>query len=60
MGKMDISVYMKGDYEDIYGFGRRENKANSKPNKANLSSPPDFLGVERLFEKTKPICAGTK
>jgi len=36
MGKMDISVYMKGDYEDIYGFVRRENKANSKPNKANM------------------------
>ena len=22
---------MKGDYEEFYGFGRRKNKANSKP-----------------------------
>jgi hypothetical protein len=27
---------MKGDYEDFQAFGRRKNKANSKPNKANL------------------------
>jgi hypothetical protein len=27
---------MKGDYEEICALGRRKNKANSKPNKANL------------------------
>jgi len=27
---------MKGDYEDFCGFGRRKNKPNSKPNKANM------------------------
>jgi hypothetical protein len=33
---MSLSVYMKDDYEDFHAFGRRKNKANSKPNKANL------------------------
>jgi len=36
MGKMSLSIYTKGRYEDFCGFGRQENKANSKPNKANL------------------------
>jgi len=31
---------MKGDYEDFQAFGRRKNKANSKPIKANM---PAFL-----------------
>jgi len=33
------------------GFGQRK----TNPNKANLISPPDSLGVENEFEKTKPI-----
>ncbi len=33
---MDVSSYMKGNYEEFYAFERRKNKANSKPNKANL------------------------
>jgi len=33
MGKMSLSVYMKGRYEEFCGLGRRKNKANSKPNK---------------------------
>jgi len=28
---MNVSIYMKGYYEDFCGFGLRENKANSKP-----------------------------
>jgi len=36
MGRKSLSVYMKGYYEDFYAFGRRKNKANSKPNKANI------------------------
>ena len=28
---MSVSIYMKGYYEDFCGFGRRKNKANSKP-----------------------------
>ena len=32
---MSVSIYMKGYYEELFGFGRRKNKANSKPNKAN-------------------------
>jgi len=36
MGKMSLSVYMKGRYEEFYALGRRKNKANSKPNKANF------------------------
>ncbi|HUT46782.1 MAG TPA: hypothetical protein VMX36_10890 [Sedimentisphaerales bacterium] len=35
---MSVSIYMKGDYEDFQPFRRRENKANSKPNKLVLSS----------------------
>jgi len=34
---MNVSIYMEGGYDDLCGFGRRENKANSKPNKANFS-----------------------
>ena len=28
---MDVSIYMKGHYDDFGGFGRGKNKANSKP-----------------------------
>ena len=38
MGGMSLSIYKKGDYEEFYAFGRRKNKANSKPNKLVLSS----------------------
>jgi len=34
---------MKGDYEEFRGFVRRENKANSKPNKANLKQNEGFF-----------------
>jgi len=27
---------MKGEYEEFHALGRRKNKANSKPNKANM------------------------
>jgi len=37
MGKMSLSIYMKGDYEEFYALRRRKNKPNTKPNKANLS-----------------------
>ena len=30
---MSVSIYKKGEYEDFHAFGRRKNKANSKPNK---------------------------
>jgi len=32
-GEMSVSIYKKGEYEDFHAFGRRKNKANSKPNK---------------------------
>jgi len=35
MGKMSVSIYMKGDYEDFHALRRQKNKPNSKPNKAN-------------------------
>jgi len=35
MGKMTLSIYMKGDYEEFHALRRRKNKPNSKPNKAN-------------------------
>jgi len=47
---MGVSIYMKGDYEDFQAFGRRKNKANSKPNKTNS---PAFGLVHR--GKTIPI-----
>ena len=31
MGKMNISIYMKGDYEEFQALRRRKNKPNSKP-----------------------------
>ena len=34
---MSLSICMKGYYEDFCNFGRRKNKANLKPNKANLN-----------------------
>ncbi len=36
MGRKSLSVYMKGYYEDFHAFGRRKNKPNSKPIKANM------------------------
>jgi len=33
---MNVSIYMKEQYDDFGGFGRGKNKANSKPNKPNL------------------------
>ena len=28
MGKMSVSIYMKGIYEEFHALGRRKNKAN--------------------------------
>jgi len=36
MGRKSLSIYMKGDYEEFHALRRQKNKANSKPNKANL------------------------
>ncbi len=36
MVKMGVSIYMKGVYGNVSAFGAQKNKANSKPNKANL------------------------
>jgi len=33
---MSLSIYMKGDYEEFHALKAAENKANSKPNKANM------------------------
>jgi hypothetical protein len=55
MGKMSVSIYMKGDYEDFHGFGRRENKANSNPIQSQFRlAPRPALGVEKELEKPKP------
>jgi len=47
MGRMSLSIYMKGDYEDFYALRRRKNKANSKPNKANRRGLAGILGSGR-------------
>jgi len=31
MGRMSVSIYMKGDYEEFHALRQRKNKANSKP-----------------------------
>jgi len=36
MAEMDACIYKKRGYDDFSGFGRRKNKPNSKPNKANF------------------------
>ena len=41
MGKMSLSIYMKGDYEEFHALKAAKNKANSKPNKAKQSQ---FVG----------------
>jgi hypothetical protein len=52
---------MKGDYEVFNALGRRKNKANSKPNKANrrtsgiLSLPPAW---PKCAEKGRFLEAG--
>jgi hypothetical protein len=57
---------MKGYYEDFCGFGRRKNKANSKPIHRPLAGNPKHEAinpkrVEKVrFEKTKPILKWTK
>ena len=43
MAEMDASIYMKRDYEDFCVFGRRKNKANSKP--IQTQSKPDTNGA---------------
>ena len=51
--KMNVYIYMKRDYEDFSDFGRRKNKAKSKPNKPNLFSPQIYLEVENPVWKNK-------
>jgi len=43
MGKMSVSIYKKGEYEDFHTLGRRKNKPNSKP---ILFSPQIFWGLK--------------
>ena len=38
MGKMSVSIYKKGEYEDFHAFGRRKNKPNSKPISNGMSA----------------------
>jgi len=66
MGKMSVSIYLKGYYGDFCGFWRQKNKANSKPNKANrrllvgylnqIGNRCGMIKSKVRFEKTKPIC----
>jgi len=56
MGKMSLSIYMKGYYEDFFSFWLRENKANSKPIKLVLSAVEwtQFAGLLLEIRSTKP------
>ena len=49
--EMSVSIYTKGRYERFYGFGLRENKANSKPiANAGLGTDwiPAFAGMTNM------------
>ena len=54
-GKMGVSIYMKGDYEDFQAFVRRKNKANSKPNKANLLAFSVLRSADSVKMRKKAI-----
>ena len=45
---MSVSIYMKGDYEEIAVVWARENKANSKPNKANIIVQRSAFSGQRM------------
>ena len=47
---MNVSIYLKGYYEEFYGFGRRKNKANIIVQCSEFS----VTIRKRLFEKTNP------
>jgi len=48
MGKMSVSIYIKGDYEVFHALGRRKNKPNSNPIQSQYYLAPRFIwGVER-------------
>ena len=58
MGKMSLSIYMKGDYEEFHAFRRRKNKANMPVfgRKSEIRSSKSERVELVPFEKTKPIC----
>jgi hypothetical protein len=44
MDRMSLSIYMKGDYEDLYALKAAKNKPNSKPIKSNfLKAGPSLV-----------------
>jgi len=57
MGKMSLSVYMKGDYEEFHALRRRKNKANSKP---ILVSPQIFRGLKNNLKKQSQFAPDLK
>ena len=66
-GQIGAKSYMKGDYEDFYALGRRENKANSKPIRQERIAGQVWLVplgplvlIRGSFEKTNPICRRAK
>jgi len=50
MGRMSLSIYMIGDYEDLWAMRRRKNKPNSKPIKANFINLSTTKWVDRKSE----------
>ncbi len=39
MGETNVSIYLRREYDKLCGFGRRKNKANSKPISRRLNEP---------------------
>jgi hypothetical protein len=53
MAIMGISVYLKGDYKEFPAIWVAKKQTQFKANL--ILAPRPVLGVERQFEKTKPI-----
>ncbi|MFC1793205.1 hypothetical protein ACFL3Q_06420 [Planctomycetota bacterium] len=64
-GNNNVSIYIKGHYEEFYGFGRRKNKANQSQFTGEAESAQtipipmhdnrDEAATQGKLEKTKPI-----
>ena len=52
MGKINVSIYMKGDYEDFHGFGASRKQSQFKAKQSQFSALEQTKGAgkrEKLF-----------
>jgi len=55
MGEIGAKSYTKGFYEEFHDLGRRKNKANSNPNKANLLAFSVLRSADSVKMRKKAI-----